>query len=134
MSQAQPGEILASNTVRDLVPGSGITFDEAPARTPPPAPGANWRVYRVDSSKPATPAAPRPRSTLESSLTRREREVVRLLARGRTNREIADSLVISERTVENHVSNVLSKLNLETRAQVAVWALSSEDARTLASL
>ena len=57
------------------------------------------------------------------SLTPREREVVSLLARGRTNREIADTLIISERTVENHVSNVLGKLSLETRAQVAIWAL-----------
>lgn len=73
------------------------------------------------------------RGPLEDSLTRREREVVAQLARGRTNREIADSLVISERTVENHVSSVLSKLNLETRAQVAIWTLSREDSRTLVS-
>jgi DNA-binding NarL/FixJ family response regulator len=53
-------------------------------------------------------------------LTRREREVVGLLARGRTNREIADALIISERTVENHVTHVLGKLSLETRAQVAI--------------
>ena len=62
-------------------------------------------------------------------LTRREREVVELLAQGRTNREIAGALVISERTVENHVSNVLGKLELDTRAQVAVWALRREETR-----
>jgi two-component system nitrate/nitrite response regulator NarL len=55
-------------------------------------------------------------------LTRREREVVALVARGRTNLQIADELVISERTVEAHVSNSLGKLNIASRAQLAVWA------------
>ena len=60
------------------------------------------------------------------ALTPREREVVGLLARGWSDREIADTLIISERTVENHVSNVLGKLGLDTRAQVAIWALRRE--------
>jgi predicted ATPase/DNA-binding CsgD family transcriptional regulator/DNA-binding XRE family transcriptional regulator len=55
-------------------------------------------------------------------LTRREREVVALVARGRTNLQIAEDLVISERTVEAHVSNSLGKLSLASRAQLAVWA------------
>lgn len=55
-------------------------------------------------------------------LTRREREVAVLLARGLTNRQIADALVISERTAEMHVGNLLSKLGLSSRAQAAVWA------------
>ncbi|HKX18428.1 MAG TPA: LuxR C-terminal-related transcriptional regulator [bacterium] len=56
-------------------------------------------------------------------LTTREREVIRLLARGSTNREIAAALVISERTAEGHVQSILNKLGLNTRAQVAVWAV-----------
>jgi predicted ATPase/DNA-binding CsgD family transcriptional regulator len=56
-------------------------------------------------------------------LSRREREIVVLIARGLTNRAIAAELVISERTVETHVSNILGKLRLETRAQLAVWAV-----------
>ncbi len=55
-------------------------------------------------------------------LSRREREVVLLLARGATNRQIADALVIAERTAEMHVSHVLAKLELTGRAQVAAWA------------
>lgn len=55
-------------------------------------------------------------------LTRREREVAALLARGLTNRQIAEQLVIAERTAEMHVSNVLGKLGVSTRAQAAVWA------------
>ncbi len=54
-------------------------------------------------------------------LTGREREVLELLARGARNRDIAAQLVISERTAEWHVANVLSKLELDSRAQLALW-------------
>ena len=60
--------------------------------------------------------APRP-----SALTRREREVAKLVARGLTNRQIAEELVLSGRTVENHVSNILKKLKLSSRTEVAAW-------------
>jgi len=56
-------------------------------------------------------------------LTPREREVAVLVARGLTNRQIAEALVISERTADTHVGNILGKLGLATRAQVAVWAV-----------
>jgi DNA-binding NarL/FixJ family response regulator len=58
-----------------------------------------------------------------TALTAREREVLALVARGRSNREIADALVISERTARTHVSNVLSKLDLASRTQAALWAI-----------
>jgi len=57
-----------------------------------------------------------------SDLTARELEILRELNSGATNREIADRLVISERTVKNHVSNILSKLNLRNRYQAASYA------------
>jgi DNA-binding CsgD family transcriptional regulator/Tfp pilus assembly protein PilF len=56
-------------------------------------------------------------------LTSREREVARFLSQGKSNREIAEALVLSERTVENHVSNILAKLSFDSRAQIAVWAV-----------
>jgi DNA-binding CsgD family transcriptional regulator len=56
-------------------------------------------------------------------LTARELEVAIQLARGRSNREIAAALVVTERTVEYHVGNILGKLNLSSRSQVAVWAV-----------
>jgi non-specific serine/threonine protein kinase len=59
---------------------------------------------------------------LTDRLTRREREVAELVARGLTNRQIASELHLSERTIENHVSNILRKLALASRAQVATWA------------
>ncbi len=76
---------------------------------------------------PARPAGP-PATPGEAAggLTRREREVAGLVAAGRTNQQIAEALVVSERTVEWHVANILGKLGVQTRAQVAVWALEHE--------
>lgn len=62
-------------------------------------------------------------AAVEEPLTGRELEVVRLVSRGLTNREIAGRLVISERTVRTHLSRVLDKLNLVNRTQVALYAL-----------
>jgi len=56
-------------------------------------------------------------------LTSREQEVARLVSQGKSNREIAEALVLSERTVENHVGNILTKLGFDSRAQIAVWAV-----------
>ena len=60
--------------------------------------------------------------TSSTDLTEREIEVVRLIAQGATNREIATQLVISEGTVKNHISNILSRLGLRDRTQAALFA------------
>ena len=59
-------------------------------------------------------------------LTPREREVLRLIARGLDNVEIAGELGISPRTAKNHVSNILSKLGLSSRIQAAIYAVKKE--------
>jgi DNA-binding NarL/FixJ family response regulator len=56
-------------------------------------------------------------------LTGREQDVLQLIADGKTNQEIADELVISESTVKTHVSNILAKLQLKDRTQIAIYAL-----------
>lgn len=56
-------------------------------------------------------------------LTDREREILRLVAAGKANKEIAAELVISERTARTHVSNILRKLGLASRTQAALWAV-----------
>ena len=65
------------------------------------------------------------RSMLEAGpeLTKRELDVVELVATGNANKEIADKLSISERTARSHVSSILSKLGLESRTQLALWAV-----------
>jgi DNA-binding NarL/FixJ family response regulator len=55
-------------------------------------------------------------------LTPREREVLQLIASGASNREIAESLFITERTVKNHVTSILTRLNLRDRTQAAIFA------------
>src|SRR5437868_15410268 len=56
-------------------------------------------------------------------LTERELEVLRLISLGKTNRDISEELVLSEKTVKTHVSNILQKLHLSDRTQAAVYAL-----------
>jgi DNA-binding NarL/FixJ family response regulator len=55
-------------------------------------------------------------------LTARERDVAALVSRGLSNREIADALVLGERTVQTHVGHILNKLGFSSRAQIAAWA------------
>jgi non-specific serine/threonine protein kinase len=69
---------------------------------------AEWALRSTDRKK--------------QTLTSRERDVARLVAQDYSNRQIAESLVIAERTVETHVTNILSKLQLRSRVQVRDWA------------
>ena len=61
----------------------------------------------------------------EEGLTKREMEVLKLIAEGLYNKEIADRLTISEKTVKNHVSNIFRKINVSDRTQAAVFAIRS---------
>jgi DNA-binding CsgD family transcriptional regulator len=82
-------------------------------------PGLNCGLSLLEQIEAPPPAADAATSNI---LTGREQEVARLLAAGRSNREVADTLVISEGTVEVHVKHILSKLGFRSRAQVAAWA------------
>jgi DNA-binding NarL/FixJ family response regulator len=85
---------------------------ETPRRSP---------IRRVDS--PGAPSAATSGSRRVSAPPPRcEQEVAALVAQGLTNRRIGERLVISERTVENHVQHILSRLGFERRAQIAAWA------------
>lgn len=101
-----PDELVRA--VRDVVDG----------RTSPLSDEAALVVVRALQSA-AGAAPPEPRAF---GLSGREAEVMRLVARGRSNREIADALVLSEKTVKNHVSRVYAKLGVRTRAAaIARW-------------
>ncbi|MGD9894167.1 MAG: helix-turn-helix transcriptional regulator, partial [Dehalococcoidia bacterium] len=71
--------------------------------------------------RPATPL--RAAKQAHDGLTARERDVAALVARGRSNREIAETLVLGERTIETHISNIFAKLGYTSRAQIAAWAV-----------
>jgi DNA-binding NarL/FixJ family response regulator len=72
---------------------------------------------RTDAGRSALPDEAR------AELTEREREVLRLIAEGKENSQIAEELFISLQTVKNHVSNILAKLEVENRVQAAVQAV-----------
>jgi DNA-binding CsgD family transcriptional regulator len=69
----------------------------------------------------------------QNELTKRERQVAALIARGKTNNDIAEELVLSKRTVEKHAANILSKLGLTNRSQIVRWALEHGLAKDTAS-
>jgi NarL family two-component system response regulator LiaR len=75
--------------------------------------------------RPPAPTPPVSPKTHVADLTEREHDVLRLIAQGRSNREIADELHITEGTVKGHVSNILSKLHLQDRTQAALFAVRS---------
>jgi DNA-binding NarL/FixJ family response regulator len=77
--------------------------------------------------RPRDPASADRRSRLAAGiLTERKREVVTLLLRGLTNRQIAADLVVTERTVAAHIEHILAKLGFVSRTQIAVWAAHQE--------
>lgn len=81
-------------------------------------------VLAAEAAGPLTaPAAGQAESRGARSLTGRERQVLALLARGRSNREIAREFGVSEKTVKSHVSAVLAKLGVQDRTQAALYAV-----------
>ena len=74
--------------------------------SPPPSPPSQFSI---------------PNSQLQTPLTPREEEILSLIASGSSNREIAQHLYISEKTVKNHITNILSRLGLRDRTQAAIY-------------
>jgi DNA-binding NarL/FixJ family response regulator len=84
----------------------------------------HFRRRALAQIPPVQPLTPRQAKKAKyGGLTRREREVAAIVAQGLTNQEIADDLVVSVKTVEAHITRILSKLGFSSRAQVAAWAV-----------
>ncbi len=106
------GYILKDSGPAELVQAIHQVYRGQPSLEPSIA----LKVLQELSHPPQRPPTPEP-------LSERELEVLRLLAQGKSNREIADQLVITELTVRTHVSNILGKLHLASRTQAALYAL-----------
>ena len=109
------GYLLKSASVEELVDAVSRTADGATVFTAGLA-GLVLGEYRRMAAQPAGPE-PSP------ELTGRETEVLRLVAKGMTSKQIADRLTISPRTVENHVQSTLRKLQLHNRVELARYAI-----------
>ncbi|MBP2328938.1 DNA-binding NarL/FixJ family response regulator [Kibdelosporangium banguiense] len=101
---------------------SGYLLKDAPPETVVEAVRAvfDGRLYLDQRVSAALSAAEK--STPVDGLTRREREVLRLVARGLSSQDIADVLVLSERTTRTHISHLLTKFGMRSRIQLALWA------------
>ena len=114
------GYLLKDIQPRDLVQAVRETY-QGRAQLHPDI--ARRLMAAVSGVAPASQARPAALPAELQELTEREREVLGQIARGLTNREIAEKMVISEKTVKTHVSNLLDKLGLEDRTRAAIWAL-----------
>jgi DNA-binding CsgD family transcriptional regulator len=99
------------------------TIDEA-RETAAAIPGATFSFFKtLDRNEPATGTSSAPPASAGPPLSVREREVLRLLAAGRTNAQIADELVISPSTVLHHVTSILTKTGAANRTEAAAYAI-----------
>ncbi len=85
-----------------------------------------YALTPAEAASPQTERKKRRAGTHTELLTLREREVAALVARGLTNRDIAARLVVTERTAETHIQNILNKLGFTSRAQIAAWVVEHE--------
>ncbi len=137
------GELRAATLLEE---GRAMGADEAVRYAMGTRPAGSPRLRRrarglagpgpAGTASPAAAAAPGPAAgppaggaTVPSTLTPREREIAALIARGLSNRAIADELVISQATVARHVANMLTKLGFSSRAQIAAWVARPAPAR-----
>ncbi len=102
-----------ADAVRTVAGGGALLAPEITAQILP-------HLGRLGAQTPAP--QPAPQAERLALLTEREREILAMLAQGRTNNEISQAMAISVGTVKNHISSILSKLDVRDRTQAALWA------------
>jgi pimeloyl-ACP methyl ester carboxylesterase/DNA-binding CsgD family transcriptional regulator len=102
---------------------AGATLTVLPGRTHLPFAGDAHAVLNAMRTGLGLP--PLPRETAQSPLTRRQTQVAGLVAQGWSNRQIAEELVITERSAESHVERIRARLGFRSRAQIAAWYVAS---------
>jgi DNA-binding CsgD family transcriptional regulator len=108
--------VLIGHACRALGDDEAAGLEHQAARSVFERLGAQPDLARLDASRPSVPPVSR------NPLTARERHVLRLISTGRTNKAIADELRLSERTIDRHVSNILGKLDVPSRAAATAAA------------
>ena len=106
------GYLLKDSSPQELIQAIRQVFQGEPCLDPAIA----RKVLAEIASPPAKPPTPDP-------LTSREMEILKSIAQGKSNKEIAEDFTVSEGTIHTHVSNILSKLHLANRTQAALYAL-----------
>jgi adenylate cyclase len=120
--RAEHGQVLISQAVYAVLEGR-VTADALP-QLEPQGFANGVPVYNLLTVDDAGDGQDEGAPSLPDGLTRREAEVLRLLAAGRSSREIGDELVLSTRTVERHISNLYGKINAHGRAEATAYAIS----------
>jgi NarL family two-component system response regulator LiaR len=114
----------SSYLLKDVTPEDLVEAIRAVHRGEPRLhPDALRKVMEAAMGPPVGGARPPAASPPPGDLTERELEVVALVAQGLSNREIAESFVISEKTVKTHIGHILAKLELKDRTQLAIYAI-----------
>jgi predicted ATPase/DNA-binding CsgD family transcriptional regulator len=117
LADAERSQGPTFRALRDVMGEQRLATSWQTGRTLPLSAAIDLAMAPTPTAAPATePADPR------SPLTARQREVAALIARGFTNRQIADALFIAERTADTHVDHILAKLDVHSRAGIASWA------------
>jgi DNA-binding NarL/FixJ family response regulator len=112
------GYLLKDSTIDELMAGIGAAAQGESLVSPAIASKVLQRLR-------ATSSSPREAETIRSELSDREIQVLKLIANGKDNAMIAAELHISPKTVKNHISNILMKLQIDNRIQAAVYAVRS---------
>jgi non-specific serine/threonine protein kinase len=128
-------EVAVSELGAPLAPADAVDFEQDRSRGQSSLDASTWAAAHQRGSEltltealtlaqapPASEVA-KPGSAKGGVLSSREMQVVELIAKGLSNRQIAQALVISDKTAANHVEHIMTKLDLRSRAQVAVWAV-----------